>query len=420
MSWSRSGLANTTVTLLRSIVSSTAGPSTPGGTTTVPPANNVGSTVTPRPPMRVNGAAASVTSAGPKEHSATIWITSHSTFPCERITPLGRPVVPDVYARIARSSDAASHIGVASSRAERWSNSVASTSGTPTSGCVAGDARISSRAPESSSTARTSSSGRPGWMGTHAAPIAVVANSETSADGWFLPWNATRSPTRIPRCRSIVAAARISRARSAYEREASAVTSAMLNGERAARRSIQVPRPANPIGGCYAARDPDPSRRSGRSSPSVTWLAMKQPRDPRIVVLVEGLSDQRALEALAARRGRDLDTEGVAVMSIGGSKNIGRFLDHYGPRGLDVGLAGLCDATEESDFQRGLSRNGFGADLTRAEMEELGFFVCVEDLEDELIRALGTDAVLHGRRGAGRSRCVPHVPAPTTLARTHG
>ena len=26
-------------------------------------------------------------------------------------------------------------------------------------------------------------------------------------------------------------------------------------------------------------------------------------------------------------------------------------------------------------------------------MEALGFFVCVEDLEDELIRALGTDAV---------------------------
>ena len=46
----------------------------------------------------------------------------------------------------------------------------------------------------------------------------------------------------------IVAAARISRARSAYERGVSAATSAMLEGERAARRSIQVPRPANPIG----------------------------------------------------------------------------------------------------------------------------------------------------------------------------
>jgi hypothetical protein len=68
---------------------------------------------------------------------------------------------------------------------------------------------------------------------------------------------------------------------------------------------------------------------------------MKQARDPRIVILVEGLSDQRAIEALAARRGRDLDAEGGAVVSIGGSKNIGRFLDHYGPRGLEIGLAGL-------------------------------------------------------------------------------
>lgn len=121
---------------------------------------------------------------------------------------------------------------------------------------------------------------------------------------------------------------------------------------------------------------------------------MRQARGPRIVVLVEGRSDQRALETLAARGRRDLDAEGVQITSIGGSKNIGRFLDHYGPRGLDVGLAGLCDAAEERDFQRGLARNGFGTDLTRAEMEEIGFFVCVEDLEDELIRALGTEAVL--------------------------
>jgi hypothetical protein len=114
---------------------------------------------------------------------------------------------------------------------------------------------------------------------------------------------------------------------------------------------------------------------------------------PRTVVLVEGVSDQRALEALAKRRGRHLGAEGVSVVPIGGSKNIGRFLDQYGPSGLDLGLAGLCDAAEEGDFRRGLERAGLGADLTRAEMETLGFFVCVEDLEDELIRALGTDAV---------------------------
>jgi OLD-like protein len=120
---------------------------------------------------------------------------------------------------------------------------------------------------------------------------------------------------------------------------------------------------------------------------------MEEASVPTTVVLVEGMSDQRALEALAVRRGRDIDAEGVAVVSIGGSKNVGRFLEHYGPRGLDVGLAGLCDAAEEVDFRHGLERNGFGADLTRAQMEALGFFVCVEDLEDELIRALGADAV---------------------------
>jgi len=53
------------------------------------------------------------------------------------------------------------------------------------------------------------------------------------------------------------------------------------------------------------------------------------------VVLVEGVSDQWALEALAHRRGRDLDAEGVNVVPMGGSKNIGRFLERFGPRGAN-------------------------------------------------------------------------------------
>jgi hypothetical protein len=51
-------------------------------------------------------------------------------------------------------------------------------------------------------------------------------------------------------------------------------------------------------------------------------------------------------------------------------------------------VAGLCDAGEEAAFRRGLERAGLGSDLGRA-----GFFVCVADLEDELIRALGVAAV---------------------------
>ena len=117
------------------------------------------------------------------------------------------------------------------------------------------------------------------------------------------------------------------------------------------------------------------------------------PVSVRAVVLVEGISDKLALEALAERRGRRLDAEGVSVVAMGGSKNIGRFLDMFGPQGAALRLAGLCDAAEERDFQRGLERAGFGANLSRFDIEALGFYTCVADLEDELIRALGVAAV---------------------------
>jgi hypothetical protein len=109
----------------------------------------------------------------------------------------------------------------------------------------------------------------------------------------------------------------------------------------------------------------------------------------RTVVLVEGVSDQLALQALAGRRGRDLAAEGVAVVPMGGAGNIRRALLLFGPGGLGVGLAGLCDAREERDFRRGLEAAGLGADLDRSRMEALGFYVCDADLEDELIRRLG-------------------------------
>ena len=115
--------------------------------------------------------------------------------------------------------------------------------------------------------------------------------------------------------------------------------------------------------------------------------------DARAVVLVEGISDRSALEALARRRGRNLEAEGISVVPIGGAQAIGRYLNLFGPQGLHVRLAGLCDAAEEGEFRRGLERAGFGSRLTRVDMERLGFYVCVEDLEDELIRALGGASV---------------------------
>ncbi|HEY1317801.1 MAG TPA: TOPRIM nucleotidyl transferase/hydrolase domain-containing protein [Gaiella sp.] len=113
--------------------------------------------------------------------------------------------------------------------------------------------------------------------------------------------------------------------------------------------------------------------------------------DVRAVVLVEGLSDRSAVEALAERRGRDLAAEGIAVVPIGGAQAIRRALDLYGPPGLDLALAGLCDVGEERSFRRGLESAGLGSDLTREGMERLGFYVCEADLEDELIRAVGAE-----------------------------
>ncbi|HEX6145745.1 MAG TPA: TOPRIM nucleotidyl transferase/hydrolase domain-containing protein, partial [Acidimicrobiia bacterium] len=115
--------------------------------------------------------------------------------------------------------------------------------------------------------------------------------------------------------------------------------------------------------------------------------------DPRAVVLVEGRSDQAALETLAERRGRDLGAEGVWIVPMGGATTIAHFLDGLGRLGLEVRLAGLCDAGEEGSFRRGLERAGLGSNLTRGDMERIGFFVCVVDLEDELIRSLGADTV---------------------------
>jgi hypothetical protein len=111
----------------------------------------------------------------------------------------------------------------------------------------------------------------------------------------------------------------------------------------------------------------------------------------RGVVLVEGLSDQVALETLAECRGRNLAEEGVRVVPIGGAQAIRRSLEQFGRRG--VRLAGLCDAGEEDDFRQALGSAGLGSGLTRSLMEELGFYVCVEDLEDELIRAHGAERV---------------------------
>ncbi|MEV5878290.1 TOPRIM nucleotidyl transferase/hydrolase domain-containing protein [Streptomyces sp. NPDC052101] len=126
----------------------------------------------------------------------------------------------------------------------------------------------------------------------------------------------------------------------------------------------------------------------------------------RTVVLLEGPSDDAAVNALAARRGRNLAAEGVCVLPMGGAMNVGRFAGLLGPNGLGLRLTGLCDEGERRYYARGLERAGA--------TEAGGFFVCAADLEDELIRALGTARVEELVRAEGDLRALQtflHQPA---------
>jgi len=103
-------------------------------------------------------------------------------------------------------------------------------------------------------------------------------------------------------------------------------------------------------------------------------------------VLVEGESDRVAVETLARRDGLDLAALGVRVVGMGGATSLRHFL----PRDGDERVLGLVDEAEAPWTLRVLQAEGAGSGT----LAERGFRVCRTDLEDELIRCLGTDAVL--------------------------
>lgn len=112
------------------------------------------------------------------------------------------------------------------------------------------------------------------------------------------------------------------------------------------------------------------------------------------LILVEGISDQIAIETLASRCGLDLSAHGIVVVPIGGAQAIARTLTAFGPAGTDLHLTGLCDVAEEPLFRSALTDAGLGPITDRSRLEHAGFHVCVDDLESELIRAIGPRALL--------------------------
>jgi hypothetical protein len=161
-----------------------------------------------------------------------------------------------------------------------------------------------------------------------------------------------------------------------------------------------------------------------------TVLGLARAKDAAVVVLVEGVSDQIAAETLARRYGRDLAGEGVVVLPSGGVHGIVRYWRRFGPQGAGVRVVGLCDAGEAHVIRRavpavtgvvgpggdratvagpaGSGGGSAGSGSSADELAQWGFFVCVEDLEDELIRAAGPALVgevfgVHGDLGAFRT-----------------
>ncbi|MDP2774706.1 MAG: hypothetical protein Q8O61_14230 [Nocardioides sp.] len=101
---------------------------------------------------------------------------------------------------------------------------------------------------------------------------------------------------------------------------------------------------------------------------------------PGPLVLVEGASDERAVVTLARRLNRDLD--GVDVVPLHGITNLGKHLVGADHRRRTLGL---YDASAATYVAKVLARTG---------TDPAGFHCCDADLEDELIRAVGTERVL--------------------------
>jgi hypothetical protein len=113
----------------------------------------------------------------------------------------------------------------------------------------------------------------------------------------------------------------------------------------------------------------------------------------RTIVLVEGVTDELAVTLAARRLGRDLEAKGVTVVPTNGAHAISRYLRQLRAEEPGARLAGLYDEREEDVIRTALERAGHGQNLDRSELERLGFFACVADLEDELIRAAGATSI---------------------------
>lgn len=122
--------------------------------------------------------------------------------------------------------------------------------------------------------------------------------------------------------------------------------------------------------------------------------AMQSLAESSVVILVEGVSDQIAVETLAIRHCLDLQGAGVTVLPAGGASEMVKLaIAVMNDASRSPRLMCLCDVAEEPAVRGGVQRavvGGFGPGPETG----VRFFVCDQDLEEELIRASGVDNVI--------------------------
>ena len=112
----------------------------------------------------------------------------------------------------------------------------------------------------------------------------------------------------------------------------------------------------------------------------------------RTLVLVEGDSDAAAVRALACRIGCDLGLHHIQIRPAAGVSNFSRVLADFVRTHPGADFCGMYDVADERHVRRALADAAVPIAVHES-LESFGFFACVADLEDELIRALGAEGV---------------------------
>lgn len=112
----------------------------------------------------------------------------------------------------------------------------------------------------------------------------------------------------------------------------------------------------------------------------------------RLLVFVEGESDANAVRALADLLGCDLRLHHIQICSAGGVTNFSSLLREFARAHPNGQFCGMYDLAEQRHVRRALTNAAIPV-AAHDSLESFGFFACTADLEEELIRALGAEAV---------------------------